>query len=70
MVEAQERKRKDEMTRRNNVIKQRMEKMSDEVIKDRGIKEKEHEMILLNRIKEKEAKEVLKENSIFVLSFV
>lgn len=37
----------------------RMNKMGNEIMRDRGDKEKQHEIMLLNRAKEKEAMEIL-----------
>lgn len=39
-----------------------MDIMGGKIMKDRGEKEREQEMVLLNGIKQREAKEVLKEN--------
>jgi len=40
----------------------RAEKMGNELLRDKGSKDKEEELVLLNRVKEKEAKEILGEN--------
>ncbi|CAI2361115.1 unnamed protein product [Moneuplotes crassus] len=62
MIETQATKRKQEREERNNKIKARMEIMGGKILKDQGQKDKEHEMLLLNGIKLKEAKEKSKEN--------
>lgn len=62
LVEEQERKRKEEIDQRNNLIRLRMEKMGGQLLKDHQDKEKAEDKILLNRVREKEAKEILEEN--------
>lgn len=62
MIEMQEQKRIQEREERNQRVKARVETMGNEILKNRGEKDKQLDMVLLKGIKESEAKAVLNEN--------
>jgi hypothetical protein len=62
MIEKQEETRVKENEDRNQKVKARIQSMGKELKKDHGKIEKQQELILLNRVRENEHKEILSEN--------